>query len=64
LAKEIFKFCEGKLAKYKLPRIIEFSVELPKTISGKIRRIELRAAEATLRASGATQENEFFHDKY
>ena len=29
-------------APYKYPRIIEFATELPKTISGKIRRVEIR----------------------
>jgi acetyl-CoA synthetase len=29
-------------APYKYPRIIEFVTELPKTISGKIRRVEIR----------------------
>ena len=29
-------------APYKYPRIIEFLPELPKTISGKIRRVEIR----------------------
>jgi len=29
-------------APYKYPRIIEFAKELPKTISGKIRRVEIR----------------------
>ena len=29
-------------APYKYPRIVEFVDELPKTISGKIRRVELR----------------------
>ena len=32
-------------APYKYPRVIEFVAELPKTISGKIRRVELREAE-------------------
>jgi acetyl-CoA synthetase len=32
-------------APYKYPREIEFVIELPKTISGKIKRNELRAAE-------------------
>ena len=31
-----------KTAVYKRPRIIEFVKELPKTISGKIRRVEIR----------------------
>jgi acetyl-CoA synthetase len=30
-------------APYKYPRVIEFRSELPKTISGKIRRVEIRA---------------------
>jgi len=64
LAKELFHFCEGKLAKYKIPRIIEFKDSLPKTISGKIRRIELRAEEATFRMNKDKQVNEYFHDKY
>lgn len=29
-------------APYKYPRIVEFVTELPKTISGKIRRVEIR----------------------
>ena len=32
-------------APYKYPRAIDFVTELPKTISGKIRRVELREAE-------------------
>ncbi|MEQ5828890.1 AMP-binding protein [Sulfitobacter sp. NFXS29] len=42
LAKEIQKFCKNLTAPYKYPREIEFVSELPKTISGKIRRVELR----------------------
>ncbi|HNX95513.1 MAG TPA: AMP-binding protein, partial [Holophaga sp.] len=34
-------------APYKYPRIIEFVTELPKTISGKIRRVELRKKSTT-----------------
>jgi acetyl-CoA synthetase len=32
-------------APYKYPRIIEFVEELPKTISGKIRRVEIRQTD-------------------
>ena len=32
-------------APYKYPQVVEFVTELPKTISGKIRRVELRASE-------------------
>jgi len=42
LAKELQEFVKEVTAPYKYPRIIEFVEQLPKTISGKIRRIELR----------------------
>lgn len=42
LAQEIQDFCKEITAPYKYPRIVEFVDELPKTISGKIRRVELR----------------------
>ncbi|MGJ9417632.1 AMP-binding protein [Massilia sp. CMS3.1] len=46
LARELFAFARDRLAPYKRIRRIEFR-ELPKTISGKIRRVELRKQEAT-----------------
>lgn len=49
LSAEIQEFCKENTAPYKYPRIVEFVDELPKTISGKIRRVELRAK------SGGTQ---------
>jgi acyl-coenzyme A synthetase/AMP-(fatty) acid ligase len=42
LAAEIQEFVKSITAPYKYPREIEFVKELPKTISGKIRRVELR----------------------
>lgn len=39
---ELFDFVKHETALYKCPRIIEFVKELPKTISGKIRRVEIR----------------------
>jgi acetyl-CoA synthetase len=45
LARELFAFARERLAPYKRIRRIEFR-ELPKTISGKIRRVELRQQEA------------------
>lgn len=42
LEKEIKEFCNKKLAEYKWIRLIEFVEEMPKTISGKIRKTELR----------------------
>ena len=47
LALELFKHTITILPKFKIPRIIEFVPEVPKTISGKIRRIELRQIEVT-----------------
>lgn len=64
VAQEIFDFAEQHLARYKIPRIIEFTQELPKTISGKIRRIELRAAEAVSKQKKEVRASEFFHPKY
>lgn len=43
LAVELQEHCKKVTAPYKYPREIEFVSELPKTISGKIRRVELRA---------------------
>jgi acetyl-CoA synthetase len=51
-AGEIFAFLRVRLAPYKRVRRIEFA-ELPKTISGKIRRVELRQREALARADPA-----------
>jgi acetyl-CoA synthetase len=45
LARDIMAFCRERVAPYKRIRRIEFG-ELPKTISGKIRRVELRTQEA------------------
>ncbi|MBW3519734.1 acyl-CoA synthetase [Flavobacterium sp. NKUCC04_CG] len=46
LADELFAFSREHIAPYKMPRLIEFVTEVPKTISGKIRRVELRALQA------------------
>ena len=45
LVVEIQDFVKQLTAPYKYPREIEFREALPKTISGKIRRVELRAEE-------------------
>lgn len=42
LKKEIQNHVKKVTAPYKYPRIIEFVTELPKTISGKIRRVQIR----------------------
>ncbi|GAA2609227.1 AMP-binding protein [Actinomadura fulvescens] len=44
-AATIFAHSRAQLSPYKRVRLLEFTAELPKTISGKIRRVELRASE-------------------
>lgn len=58
LAREILGFCREHLAPYKRIRRIEFA-ELPKTISGKIRRVELREDEAAKVSSGESGEHAY-----
>jgi acetyl-CoA synthetase len=60
LAASIFEFSRAKLAPYKRIRRIEFT-ELPKTISGKIRRVELRHKEAA-RTSPVRGKTEFWEE--
>jgi acetyl-CoA synthetase len=50
LAREIQEHVKKVTAPYKYPRVIEFVHELPKTISGKIRRAEIREKSDRLRA--------------
>ncbi len=45
LAKELQEHVKKVTAPYKYPRIVEFAAELPKTISGKIRRVQIRENE-------------------
>jgi acetyl-CoA synthetase len=53
LAEEIKAFVREHLSAYAYPRVIEFIDELPKTLTGKIRRIELRQRDAErLRGGG------------
>lgn len=52
LALELFKHTLTILPKFKIPRIIEFVTEVPKTVSGKIRRIELRQIETARQENG------------
>ncbi len=63
LAKDIFAFTRDKLAPYKRIRRIEFS-DLPKTISGKIRRVDLRKSEQGKDASSERGALEFFEEDF
>ncbi|HKW76401.1 MAG TPA: AMP-binding protein [Terriglobales bacterium] len=62
LALSIFQHSRKVLAPYKRVRRLEF-FDLPKTISGKIRRVELRTAEAK-RPPGARPQNEFREEDF
>ena len=63
VALEIFRFVRERLPAYKRVRRIEFA-ELPKTISGKIRRVELRALELRRHAAGERGQREFREDEF
>ncbi len=60
-AKAIFGFLRERVSAYKMVRRIEFS-DLPKTISGKIRRVELRAQEKGRPDSGSRNAQEFLEE--
>jgi acetyl-CoA synthetase len=62
-ALSIFRHCRTALAPFKRVRRLEFA-DLPKTISGKIRRVELRRAEATNRQSGQRGSLEFWEEDF
>ena len=62
-AAAIFKFLKERVSPYKMIRRIEFA-DLPKTISGKIRRVELRGLESQRPASGAINEREFLEEQF
>jgi acetyl-CoA synthetase len=62
-ALSIFRHCRASLAPFKRVRRLEFA-ELPKTISGKIRRVELRRAEAANQQSGKRASLEFWEDDF
>jgi acetyl-CoA synthetase len=62
-AREIFAHARERLSGYQRVRIVEFVTELPKTISGKIRRVELREREAK-RVAEQVRDNQFLESDY
>jgi len=60
-ARDILDYCRGRLAPFKRIRRIEFA-ELPKTISGKIRRVELRGTEGSRDLSEGRRTGEFWEE--
>lgn len=63
LAQDILAFSRRRLAPYKRIRRLEFA-ELPKTISGKIRRVELRRHEDDMRSHGERGPLEFWEEDF
>jgi acetyl-CoA synthetase len=63
VARSILTFTRTRLAPYQKIRLIEFC-ELPKTMSGKIRRAELRRFEAERRSAGTRGEHEYLESDF
>ena len=64
LAGEIFAFTREHLAPYKRIRRIAFTTELPKTISGKIRRVDLRKGEVAAAAQTERAADDYSADDF
>ncbi|WP_290058455.1 AMP-binding protein [Amycolatopsis solani] len=45
---KVREFCEGKLARYKIPRYVHVVAEFPMTVTGKVRKVEMREKSITL----------------
>ncbi|MET0929451.1 MAG: hypothetical protein ABWX74_08025 [Aeromicrobium sp.] len=45
-------FCAGRLAHYKIPRYVHLVDEFPMTVTGKVRKVEMREAAVELLESG------------
>lgn len=59
----MFRFARERLAPYKRIRLIPFS-DLPKTISGKIRRVELRRREMERAGGAARLPDEYWEEDF
>ena len=64
LAEALFAFSRKRLAPYKRLRRLEFVNELPKTISGKIRRVQLRVQETGIRSGDSRGLHEYFEEDF
>ncbi|MFJ7212004.1 AMP-binding protein [Amycolatopsis sp. NPDC098790] len=47
-AERVREFCEGKLARYKVPRYVHVVEEFPMTVTGKVRKVEMREKSISL----------------
>jgi len=64
LAYNIFRFTRERMAPYKRPRILQFTEDLPKTVSGKIKRTDLRRLETKLRTNKTRGGEEYFESDF
>ena len=62
VAAAVFEHCHEQLNAYQYVRIIEFVDQLPKTVSSKIRRVELRTLEAERVAAGNDAGQYYYRD--
>jgi fatty-acyl-CoA synthase len=44
---ELRSYCQGKIAHYKVPRYLRVADEFPMTVTGKIRKVEMREVSTT-----------------
>jgi fatty-acyl-CoA synthase len=56
-AESLHDFCRGKLAHYKVPRYVHLVDEFPMTVTGKVRKVEMRALSVTLLGLGDSGED-------
>jgi acetyl-CoA synthetase len=63
VARQLFSFIRERLGPYKRIRRLEFA-ELPKTISGKIRRVQLRGMEQQSRQPGSRRPQEYWEEDF
>lgn len=46
-ADEVRQYCQGKIARYKIPRYIRFSTDFPMTVAGKVQKFKMRETSIT-----------------
>ncbi|MGZ4594711.1 MAG: AMP-binding enzyme, partial [Actinomycetes bacterium] len=54
-AEAVQQFCTGKLAHYKVPRYVRIVDDFPMTVTGKIRKVEMRQQSVDLLGLGGAK---------
>ena len=47
-AEKVREFCAGQLAHYKIPRYVHIADDFPMTVTGKVRKVEMRERSAEI----------------